>query len=250
MKSRDNKSKRRDIVDLSQRARVNVTHTELFAHGQQDPTCGTFHRWSAQCDGRQIPRGKHTKKQNFKCCAPNARLFQRSLPTKPMATVLSKLIPLPFKDCFSLCTFTSTWRTCWLTLPSIWARSEKTEEHFALHIGFPVLTQENLLSRTHTRTRRKHDPRKCTFFGKKKKMSLRLPQNETPHFVYAWCAASGVRSWVLVWVFWCVRSAPVRQEELPRARGVAHLSGAKRTGGERIAAAIQRATHTTADCLG
>ena len=46
--------------------------------------------------------------------------------------------------------------------------------------------------------------------------------------------------------YWCGRfgvsvRALVHQEELQRARGVAHCSVARRTGGERIVAAVQEA---------
>ena len=67
--------------------------------------------------------------------------------------------------------------------------------------------------------------------------------------------APAERVWSNFCCFWsshqmrCVRSDAVHQEELQRARGVAHCSVARRTGGERIVAAVQGARDTIPDRL-
>ena len=110
--------KTRSRAPTNRSGETSLTYRSMHARTSHGPNCSrtggkTPHAQHSTAGPHSVmavksPRGKHTNNQNLKCCAPNARMFQRTLPTKRMATVLSKLRPHPVEHRFSPRTFTTT----------------------------------------------------------------------------------------------------------------------------------------------
>ena len=239
-KSRANKSKRPDIADLSQRARVNVTRTELFAHGRQDSACGTFHRWSAQCDGRQIrSRETHQEAELQMLCAERANVSTNVAHESNGNSALQ----VETSSCQAPLQSPHLHHHVMHMLTDI-AKHFDTFKKDRRTLRTRVFQKENLLFRTHTHIWRKHDPRKCTFFWQKIGLRPLRPKLNTvcmldaQRLVFAYecrCGCVGVS----------VR-APFYQEEPQRARGVAFCCRQAKWKGKDRCGQFKRARDTIA----